>query len=73
MAGVYSPRLQPLSPGVPRERRAREFGTSGGYYFRQMDTMGRKMIERDFVAQAKLSQHLKDIRLILDGAGRIRQ
>ncbi len=37
-------------------------------YSRQMDTKGRKMIERDFVAQAKLSQHLKDVRLILQAA-----
>jgi 3-hydroxyisobutyrate dehydrogenase-like beta-hydroxyacid dehydrogenase len=36
---------------------------------RIMDTKGRKMIERDYRTQAKLTQHLKDIRLILD-AGR---
>lgn len=37
-------------------------------YSRQMDTKGLKMIERDFVAQAKLSQHLKDVWLILRAA-----
>ncbi|MFM7845092.1 MAG: NAD(P)-dependent oxidoreductase [Planctomycetota bacterium] len=37
-------------------------------YSRQMDTKGLKMIERDFVTQAKLSQHLKDVRLILQAA-----
>ncbi len=37
-------------------------------YSRIMDTKGRKMIQRDFQTQAKLSQHLKDIRLMLDAA-----
>lgn len=35
---------------------------------RIMDTKGRKMIERDYSVQAKLSQHLKDLRLMLDAA-----
>jgi 3-hydroxyisobutyrate dehydrogenase-like beta-hydroxyacid dehydrogenase len=35
---------------------------------RIMDTKGRKMIEGDFRTQARLSQHLKDIRLILAAA-----
>ncbi|MCL4202009.1 MAG: NAD(P)-dependent oxidoreductase [Pirellulaceae bacterium] len=34
-------------------------------YSRTMDTKGRKMIDGDFRTQARLSQHLKDIRLIL--------
>jgi 3-hydroxyisobutyrate dehydrogenase-like beta-hydroxyacid dehydrogenase len=38
---------------------------------RVMDTKGRKMIERDFRPQARLSQHLKDVRLILAQAERI--
>jgi 3-hydroxyisobutyrate dehydrogenase-like beta-hydroxyacid dehydrogenase len=38
-------------------------------YSRQMDTKGRKMIDGDFTPQAKLSQHLKDVRLILQAAG----
>lgn len=39
-------------------------------YSKTMDTKGRKMIDRDFAVQAKLSQHLKDVRLILDSAGK---
>ena len=34
-------------------------------YSRIMDTKGDKMIHRDFAPQARLSQHLKDVRLIL--------
>lgn len=37
-------------------------------YSRAMDVKGRKMIERDFTVQARLSQHLKDVRLMLDAA-----
>ena len=37
-------------------------------YSRIMDTKGRKMIEGNFRAQARLSQHLKDVRLILEAA-----
>ena len=37
-------------------------------YSRIMDTKGRKMIEGDFRTQARLSQHLKDVRLILEAA-----
>jgi len=37
-------------------------------YSRIMDTKGRKMVENDFRTQARLSQHLKDIRLILQAA-----
>jgi 3-hydroxyisobutyrate dehydrogenase-like beta-hydroxyacid dehydrogenase len=38
-------------------------------YSRTMDTKGRKMIEGDFRTQARLSQHLKDVRLIIEAAG----
>ena len=38
-------------------------------YSRIMDTKGRKMIEGDFRTQAKLSQHLKDVHLMIDAAG----
>ena len=34
-------------------------------YSRIMDTKGEKMIAQDFTPQAKLSQHLKDVRLML--------
>ena len=37
-------------------------------YSRQMDTKGRRMVERDFSVQARLSQHLKDVRLMLEAA-----
>jgi 3-hydroxyisobutyrate dehydrogenase-like beta-hydroxyacid dehydrogenase len=36
---------------------------------RIMDTKGRKMVQRDFQTQARLSQHLKDVRLMIDAAG----
>jgi 3-hydroxyisobutyrate dehydrogenase-like beta-hydroxyacid dehydrogenase len=38
-------------------------------YSRAMDAKGRKMIERDFTVQARLSQHLKDVRMMLQAAG----
>ncbi|MBL9130213.1 MAG: NAD(P)-dependent oxidoreductase [Verrucomicrobiaceae bacterium] len=34
-------------------------------YSRIMDTKGEKMITQDFSPQAKLSQHLKDVRLMI--------
>lgn len=34
-----------------------------------MDTKGPKMIERDFSVEARLAQHLKDVRLMLAAAG----
>ncbi|MEY4187765.1 MAG: hypothetical protein RIT02_2799 [Planctomycetota bacterium] len=37
-------------------------------YSRQMDTKGSKMIAADYSVQARLSQHLKDVRLIVDTA-----
>jgi 3-hydroxyisobutyrate dehydrogenase-like beta-hydroxyacid dehydrogenase len=40
-------------------------------YSRQMDTKGHKMIEADFTTQAKLSQHLKDVRLMLHAASAV--
>jgi len=33
-----------------------------------MNAKGRRMIDGDFVPQARLSQHLKDVRLILERA-----
>ena len=41
---------------------------SGAAYSRVMDTKGQKMIDEDFEPQARLSQHLKDVNLILDHA-----
>ncbi|MFM8726471.1 MAG: NAD(P)-dependent oxidoreductase [Planctomycetaceae bacterium] len=37
-------------------------------YSRQMDTKGAKMIAADYSVQARLSQHLKDVRLIVETA-----
>ena len=37
-------------------------------YSKAMDIKGRKMIEQDFQVQARLSQHYKDVRLMLDAA-----
>ncbi|MFM8223140.1 MAG: NAD-binding protein, partial [Planctomycetaceae bacterium] len=34
-----------------------------------MDTKGPKMLQRDYTPQARLSQHLKDVRLMLAAAG----
>jgi len=42
-------------------------------YSRTMDTKGQKMIEGDFRTQARLSQHLKDIRLVLQAAAEAQQ
>lgn len=41
---------------------------SGASYSRIMDNKGPKMIRGDFTPQARLSQHLKDVRLILQSA-----
>jgi 3-hydroxyisobutyrate dehydrogenase-like beta-hydroxyacid dehydrogenase len=41
---------------------------SGAAYSRIMDSKGPKMIRGDFTPQARLSQHLKDVRLILQSA-----
>ncbi len=42
----------------------------GNSYSGVMDTKGRKMVEGDFSLQAKLSQHAKDVRIILEEAAR---
>lgn len=39
---------------------------SGAAYSAAMDTKGAKMITEDFSVQARLAQHLKDVRLILE-------
>src|SRR5262249_22050464 len=38
---------------------------AGPAWSRVMETKGAKMLHRDFVPEARLSQHLKDVRLIL--------
>jgi 3-hydroxyisobutyrate dehydrogenase-like beta-hydroxyacid dehydrogenase len=52
------------SVGVSPER-ALEILKTGAAYSHVMDTKGAKMLRGDFTPQAKLSQHLKDVRLIL--------
>ncbi len=37
-------------------------------YSKAMDVKGRKLVERDFTVQARLSQHLKDVRMMLQAA-----
>ena len=53
--------------GVPSAA-ALEVMAGSHAYSRVMDVKGRKMAERDFSVQARLSQHLKDVRLMLDAA-----
>jgi 3-hydroxyisobutyrate dehydrogenase-like beta-hydroxyacid dehydrogenase len=54
--------------GVPPAT-ALEVMTGSNAYSRAIDVKGRKMVERDFTAQARLSQHLKDVRMMLHAAG----
>lgn len=44
---------------------------SSAAYSRAMDTKGQKMIDGDFAPQAKLAQHLKDVRLILEAGAEV--
>jgi 3-hydroxyisobutyrate dehydrogenase-like beta-hydroxyacid dehydrogenase len=43
---------------------------AGAAYSRVMDDKGQKMLDHDFTVEARLSQHLKDVRLILASAAR---
>ena len=43
---------------------------SGAAYSRVMDAKGAKMIGGDFTTEARLAQHLKDVRLILETGSR---
>ena len=49
---------------------ALEVMQAGPAWSRVMETKGVKMLRRDFTPEARLSQHLKDVRLILAAAGR---
>ncbi len=51
-------------------RRALEILQSSAAYSRVMDSKGEKMLSADFTPQARLSQHLKDVRLMLAAAAR---
>lgn len=50
---------------------ALEILKSGPAYSRAMDTKGRRMLDQAFEPEARLSQHLKDVRLILDSGARM--
>ena len=56
-------RASEVSPAV-----ALEVLKAGAAYSRVMDDKGQKMLDHDFSVEAKLSQHLKDVRLILAAA-----
>jgi 3-hydroxyisobutyrate dehydrogenase-like beta-hydroxyacid dehydrogenase len=43
---------------------------AGAAYSQVMDAKGRKMVDHDFRPQARVAQHLKDVRLILAEAER---
>lgn len=47
---------------------ALEIMAGSNAYSKAMEVKGRKLVERDFTVQAKLSQHLKDVRLMLQAA-----
>jgi 3-hydroxyisobutyrate dehydrogenase-like beta-hydroxyacid dehydrogenase len=49
---------------------ALEVLAAGPAFSRVMDAKGKKMIARDFEPQARLSQHLKDVHLILAEAAK---
>jgi 3-hydroxyisobutyrate dehydrogenase-like beta-hydroxyacid dehydrogenase len=49
-------------------RLALEILKAGPAYSRAMDVKGQKMLSSDFTPEARLSQHLKDVRLILEAA-----
>jgi len=62
---VFAERL-----GFPRARALAVLIESMAYS-RVMHVKGRKMVEEDFVPQARLSQHLKDVRVMRDVAKRL--
>jgi 3-hydroxyisobutyrate dehydrogenase-like beta-hydroxyacid dehydrogenase len=51
-------------------QRVLEILRASAAYSKVMDTKGQKMLTRDYEPQARLSQHLKDVRLILETGGR---
>jgi 3-hydroxyisobutyrate dehydrogenase-like beta-hydroxyacid dehydrogenase len=60
---VFAERLG-IDPAV-----ALEALKAGSTYSRVMDNKGPKMLARDYTPQARLSQHRKDVRLMLEAAG----
>jgi 3-hydroxyisobutyrate dehydrogenase-like beta-hydroxyacid dehydrogenase len=63
--GLVFARAVGLSPS-----RALEVLLNSPAYSKTMDAKGPKMVAGDFTPQAKLSQHIKDVQLILDEASR---
>lgn len=55
--------------GIPMSK-SLEVLEQGNAYSVVMDVKGKKMVEGDFTTQAKLSQHSKDVRLMLEEAAR---
>ncbi len=55
--------------GIPMPK-ALDVLKEGNAYSVVMDVKGKKMVEGDFTTQAKLSQHSKDVRLMLEEASR---
>ena len=55
--------------GIPMEK-ALAVLKEGNAYSVVMDVKGQKMLDRDFSVQAKLSQHSKDVRLMIEEAAR---
>jgi len=55
--------------GIPMSK-ALDVLKEGNAYSTVMDVKGKKMVDGDFSTQAKLSQHSKDVRLMLDEASR---
>lgn len=55
--------------GIDRER-ALEILKAGPAYSKAMDVKGFKMLTGDFTPEARLQQHLKDVRLILETGAR---
>ena len=50
-----------------------EVARGSAAYSQIMDVKGGKMLDRDFAAHGKVTQHLKDVHLMLDYAKRVRQ
>ena len=63
--GITLARALELDPS-----RALEVLRASAAYSKVMDTKGPKMLAEEFAPQARLSQHLKDVRLILAAAER---
>jgi 3-hydroxyisobutyrate dehydrogenase-like beta-hydroxyacid dehydrogenase len=50
-----------------------EVARGSASYSQVMDIKGAKMVRRDFAAEGRVTQHLKDVHLMLEQAGRVTQ